>query len=72
MKEIPVSQFKSNCSSLIAQVRKTRRPIRITLRGKAIAEIIPIPSKGEILLGRMKGKRTLSVISSLQSLIWTT
>ncbi|MGZ4896713.1 MAG: type II toxin-antitoxin system prevent-host-death family antitoxin [Candidatus Angelobacter sp.] len=44
MKQIPVSQFKALCSALIEQVRKTRRPIRITRRGKAIAEIVPVPS----------------------------
>jgi len=34
MKQIPVSQFKANCSSLVEQVRKTKRSIQITRRGK--------------------------------------
>ncbi|MGZ4829385.1 MAG: type II toxin-antitoxin system prevent-host-death family antitoxin [Candidatus Angelobacter sp.] len=56
MKESPVSKFKANCSARIEQVRKTRRPIRITRRGKAIAEIVPVPSgKGANWLGSMKG-----------------
>jgi antitoxin (DNA-binding transcriptional repressor) of toxin-antitoxin stability system len=45
MKQVPVSKFKSNCSSFIKHVGKTRRSIQITRRGKVIAEIRPIPSE---------------------------
>ena len=56
MKQIPVSQFKANCSSLVEQVRKTKRSIQITRRGKVIAEIRPIPSeKRNNWLGSMDG-----------------
>jgi len=56
MKQIPVSQFKANCSALVEQVRKTRRSIQITRHGKVIAEIRPLPSeKRKNWLGRMKG-----------------
>jgi prevent-host-death family protein len=56
MKQIPVSQFKANCSSLVEQVRKTKRSIQITRRGKVIAEIRPVPSaERQNWLGRMKG-----------------
>jgi prevent-host-death family protein len=56
MKQIPVSQFKANCSALVEQVRKTRRSIQITRRGKVIAEIRPLPSeKRKNWLGSMKG-----------------
>jgi antitoxin (DNA-binding transcriptional repressor) of toxin-antitoxin stability system len=44
MRQIPVSQFKANCSALAEQVRKTRS-IQITHRGKVIAEIRPLPSE---------------------------
>jgi len=45
MKQIPVSQFKANCSALVEQVRKTKRSIQITRRGKVIAEIRPVASE---------------------------
>ncbi|MFI5104184.1 MAG: type II toxin-antitoxin system Phd/YefM family antitoxin [Terriglobales bacterium] len=42
MKEVPFSELKANCSKLVEQVRKTKKPIRITLHGKALAEILPL------------------------------
>jgi antitoxin (DNA-binding transcriptional repressor) of toxin-antitoxin stability system len=56
MKQIPVSKFKAGCSAFIEQVRKTKRTIQITRRGKVIAEIRPLPSgKRSNRLRRMKG-----------------
>ena len=57
MKEVPISEFKANCGSILDQVRKTRRPIRITRFGKSIAEIVPPPpaKRARRLLGSMAG-----------------
>jgi prevent-host-death family protein len=41
MTEIAISEFKAKCLALLEQVRRTRRPIRITRHGKIIAEVIP-------------------------------
>jgi len=41
MEEVPVSEFKAKCLALLEQVRKTKKPIRITRHGKPIAEVIP-------------------------------
>lgn len=41
MEEIPISEFKAKCLALLEQVRKTKKPIRITRHGKPIAEVIP-------------------------------
>ena len=41
MEEIPISKFKANCAALLEQVRKTKKPLRITRRGKPVAEILP-------------------------------
>jgi prevent-host-death family protein len=41
MKEIAVSEFKAKCLGLIEEVRKTRRPIRLTRFGKPVAEVVP-------------------------------
>jgi len=41
MKEIAVSKFKAKCLGLIEEVRKTRKPIRLTKFGEPVAELIP-------------------------------
>jgi prevent-host-death family protein len=41
MEEIAVSKFKATCLSVVEQVRKTRKPVRITRFGKPVAELIP-------------------------------
>lgn len=44
MEEVSISEFKAKCLALLERVRKTRKPLRITRRGKPVAEIIP-PTK---------------------------
>lgn len=41
MKEIPISKFKATCLAVLEQVRKTKRPVRVTRFGKAVAEVVP-------------------------------
>ena len=41
MREVAISEFKAKCLSLLDQVQKTKRPIRITRFGKPVAEVIP-------------------------------
>jgi prevent-host-death family protein len=41
MKEVAISEFKAKCLGMLEQVRKTRKPIRITRFGKPVAEIVP-------------------------------
>ena len=41
MKEVAISEFKAKCLGMLEQVRKTRRPIRITRFGEPVAEIVP-------------------------------
>jgi len=57
MKEIAISEFKAKCLGILEQVRKTRKPIRVTRFGKPVAEVIP-PSAGKPVgrrLGCMAG-----------------
>ena len=57
MQEVAISEFKAKCLALLEQVRKTKKPIRVTRFGKPVAEVVP-PSpdkqKGD-WLGSMKG-----------------
>jgi prevent-host-death family protein len=41
MKELAISEFKAKCLGLLEQVRKTRKPIRITRFGEPVAEVVP-------------------------------
>ncbi len=45
MQEVAISEFKAKCLALIERVCKTKRPLRITRFGRAIAEVFP-PSPG--------------------------
>ncbi len=56
MDEIEISEFTAKCLSLVEQVAKTQTPIRITKRGKVIAEVVPASSQaGGRFIGRMAG-----------------
>jgi prevent-host-death family protein len=57
MREVAISEFKAKCLALLAQVQKTKHPIRITRFGKPVAEVIP-PSvrASENWMGSMKDK----------------
>ena len=46
MEQIAISEFKAKCLALIEQVRRTKKPIRITRFGKPVAEVVP-PSPSE-------------------------
>ena len=57
MKEIAISVFKARCLGILEEVRKTRRPIRVTRFGVPVAEVVPpSPQKHEgRRLGSMVG-----------------
>jgi prevent-host-death family protein len=61
MKEIAISEFKAKCLGLLEEVRKTRKPIRVTRFGKPVAEVIPpSPEKPSgRRLGTMVGTGTI-------------
>jgi prevent-host-death family protein len=57
MKEIAISEFKAKCLGILEEVRKTRKPIRVTRFGQPVAEVGP-PSPGKAegrRLGTMVG-----------------
>jgi prevent-host-death family protein len=47
IQEIAISKFKAKCLSLLEEVSKTKTPLRVTRRGKALADVIPASSEGE-------------------------
>jgi prevent-host-death family protein len=65
MKEVAISVFKAKCLGIIEEVRKTRKPIRITRFGKPVAEVIP-PTPDERpkrWLGSMAG--TIKIVGDI-------
>ena len=67
MQEVAISEFKAKCLALLEQVRKTKKPIRITRRGQPVAEVVP-PSpeaKPKNWLGSMKG--TMEIVGDIVS-----
>ncbi len=45
MEEIAISKFKATCLAVLEQVRRTRKPVRITRFGKPVAEVVPPPMR---------------------------
>jgi prevent-host-death family protein len=57
MKEVAISEFKAKCLALLDEVQKTKQPIRVTRRGRPIAEVGPhSPTNNRDWIGSMKGK----------------
>jgi prevent-host-death family protein len=57
MEEIAISKFKATCLAVLENVRKTRKPVRITRFGKPVAEVVPpaAPARPASWLGSMAG-----------------
>lgn len=45
--EVAISEFKAKCLSLLEEVNKTKTPLRVTRRGKPVADVIPPASTQE-------------------------
>ena len=67
MKEIAISEFKAKCLSLLDQVQKTKKPIRVTRFGKPVAEVVPASPKASAgdWIGSMKG--TFEILGDIVS-----
>jgi prevent-host-death family protein len=44
MHKVAISEFKTKCLSLLDEVNKTKIPLRVTRRGKPIADVVPADS----------------------------
>ncbi len=45
--EIAISEFKARCLSLLQEVSKTKTPLRVTRRGKPVADVFPASSNSK-------------------------
>ena len=57
VKEVAISEFKAKCLGMLEEVRKTRKPLRVTRFGQPVAEIMPPAPKprSKSWLGGMAG-----------------
>ena len=57
IQEVAISEFKTKCLSLLEEVSKTKTPLRVTRRGKAIADVVPIspPAAERSWIGSLSG-----------------
>jgi prevent-host-death family protein len=64
---VPAGEFKAKCLKLLDEVAEKRHTLVITKRGKPVAEVIPIPTKRQDIVGSMKGSVTIlgDIISPL-------
>ena len=67
MEEVAISEFKAKCLALLERVRKTKQPIRVTLFGKPVADVVPpspVAEPGD-WLGTMAG--TIEIVGDIVS-----
>lgn len=44
MERVPISRFRTTCSAVIEQVRRTGQPVLTTKRGVPVAQLLPAPA----------------------------
>jgi prevent-host-death family protein len=44
---VTATEFKAHCLRLMEEVRRSRRPVLITKRGKVVAQLAPPPEAGK-------------------------
>ena len=47
IREVAISEFKAKCLGLLDQVNKTKTPLRVTRRGKPVADVVPVEVEAE-------------------------
>lgn len=66
MLDVSISDFRKNCSRLIKQLARAKKTLRITLRGRPIAEVKPLQNdRKRFVLGDMVG--TAEIVGDIVS-----
>ena len=54
---IPISQFKARCLAILAEVKRSGRPVLVTRFGEPVAEVVPppAPARPRKWLGSLEG-----------------
>jgi hypothetical protein len=60
VRTMQAAEFKAKCLAALKDVRRTRQPLVVTLRGEPLASIRPAePRLRRKRLGRLKGRMTI-------------
>jgi prevent-host-death family protein len=63
---INIARFKATCLALLDQVERTGQPIRVTRRGKPLAQVSPVAAPGKRrIMGCMEG--TAKIVGDIES-----
>ena len=65
MKKMPAGEFKARCLTVMEDVCKTREPVLITKRGKAVAKLVPAEKAAHDLIGRLEG--VVRIVGDIES-----
>jgi prevent-host-death family protein len=65
MKKMPAGEFKARCLTVMEDVRKTREPVLITKRGKAVAKLVPAEKAAYDIIGRLEG--VVRIVGDIES-----
>jgi prevent-host-death family protein len=66
MKKMAAGEFKSRCLAVMDSVQKTKEPVLITKRGRAVAKLVPAEEAvAREFLGRLEG--IVKVIGDIES-----
>ena len=53
--KVAATEFKAHCLRLMEQVRRTRKPVLITKRGRVVAQLAPPPPEASKSWLRLRG-----------------
>jgi prevent-host-death family protein len=56
MKTIPAGEFKARCLKLMDEVAERRIRVRITKKGRPVAELVPLEAEGDDPAGCLAGR----------------
>jgi prevent-host-death family protein len=55
METYSISEFKAQCPRILREVRRTRQEVRVTVRGKPVARILPAGDEDDEALASLRG-----------------
>ena len=65
MKTMRAGEFKARCLKVMDQVRATREPVTITKRGRPVAKLVPVDTRGDDIFGCLKG--VMEIVGDIES-----
>lgn len=60
MKTVPAGAFKTNCLSIMDEVKTKRESVVITKHGEPVAKLVPIDSGSDEIFGFFSGRGSIT------------